>query len=250
VFRKPLAGTVAANVTAHGTGAINVDACRIGTEQTVTKSPAANDATKVYGAFSGGADTTNTGRWPANVVLSHEESCADECAPGCAVAALDAQSGDTVSVNAPRGRGLGYGGGNGSDVVGRGFNDTGGASRFFFCAKPSTAERESGLGHRKRAKVSDGRATPNDSPRLRDATERANVHPTVKSIALMRWLCRLVTPPGGVVLDVFAGSGTTAVACSQEGLRFVGCEREAEYVGIARDRLLGDAPLLNAGGGL
>lgn len=269
--RKPLDGTVARNFSNHGTGAINVDACRIaGLARSPgsireKRSPAPNvDGREVPVGTVDAPDPHPAGRWPANVVLSHDSECrylhdgADPevvCTPGCAVAALDAQSGLSSDSAHARGLGLGYGGGKGSDVVGRGFNDTGGASRFFFCAKPSTAERESGLGHRKRVKpaVIQGRAE--GSPGTINARSgmgnnpRANIHPTVKSIALMRWLCRLVTPPGGVVLDVFAGSGTTAVACSQEGLRFVGCEREAEYVEIARDRLLGDAPLLNAGGG-
>jgi len=293
--RKPLIGTVAANVAAHGTGCLNIDACRIGTDSTRRDTGSAAMWSNA-GRIVGGSDA---GRWPANVVLSHLDTCreigtrtvkrnlldararttpsqfgamggsrslgtVDEtvpawaCAEGCAVAALDAQSGEratsqpgqvfrrtTVAANV-------YGD-HAADVGAEqvAYGDTGGASRFFFCAKPSTAERESGLGHRKRGPSRGAMNTKNGTGERLDGAptaQRANVHPTVKSVALMRWLCRLVTPPGGVVLDVFTGSGTTAVACSQEGLRFLGCEREAEYVAIARDRLFGDAPLFNATG--
>jgi DNA modification methylase len=72
-----------------------------------------------------------------------------------------------------------------------------------------------------------------------------NVHPTVKPVELMRWLCRMVTPPGGVVLDPFTGSGSTGIAALREGFSFIGIEREAEYVSIARDRIIGDSPLFN-----
>ncbi len=93
------------------------------------------------------------------------------------------------------------------------FGDTGGASRFFYTAKASRAEREAGL---------DG---------------DQNVHPTVKPIDLMRWLVRLVTPPGGTVLDPFTGSGTTGCSAIVEGFEFVGCEMSEEYAEIARGRM-------------
>jgi hypothetical protein len=98
-----------------------------------------------------------------------------------------------------------------SDTSRQGYEDAGGASRFFYVAKPS--KREKG---------------------------ESNTHPTVKPIALMRWLARLITPPGGLVLDPFAGSGTTALACKAEGFSFIGFEREAEYVEIIRRRLAED----------
>lgn len=137
--------------------------------------------------------------------------------------------------------------------------DSGGASRFFpqfewgpldeaaflYCAKPSTDERERGtewLPKRTAAELVDRKpgSAALSSPRTgagRTSRGRANVHPTVKPVALMRWLCRLVTPKGGLVLDPFAGSGTTGVACALEGFRFIGIEREAEYVEVARARI-------------
>jgi site-specific DNA-methyltransferase (adenine-specific) len=134
-----------------------------------------------------------------------------------------------------------------------GYGDTGGASRFFYVAKASSAERNAGLeGFEERVSYRhnhDGRDMANPRNAMGDAERRRvergepgirpsrNVHPTVKPIALMRWLVRLITPPGGVVLDPFAGSGTTGIAAVLEGFEFVGMEREAEYVAIAEARI-------------
>lgn len=212
--RKPLIGTVAANVTEHGTGALNVDGCRIGGDV---------DTRRPQAAFCHTGTETGTetgGRWPANVTLSHDPECSDQCVQGCAVRALDEQSGESVA-GSPRGdRGSGGIWANGNGVpCGPQYGDTGTASRFFYCAKPSSAERNTGWVR--------------------------NQHPTVKPAELMQYFCRLVTPPGGVVLDPFCGSGSTGIGALREGFSFVGIEREEEYVNIARERLIGDAPLLN-----
>lgn len=184
--RKPFKGTVADNVLQRGTGALNIDGCRVGVGEPVV------------------------GRWPANVVL-------DEGAGRV----LDEQSGVskssgglTVGVGAQDGRVYGFGDKLGANAGGLG--DTGGASRFFYTAKASRAEREDGL-------ESDG--------------QRANTHPTVKPIDLMRWLVRMVTPPGGLVLDPFTGSGTTGCAAMLEGMEFVGCEIDPEHTSTASDRI-------------
>lgn len=115
--------------------------------------------------------------------------------------------------------------------------DSGSAARFFYCAKASKADREEGLEGIAPRTTSDGRAVAADNSYQRGKTERANHHPTVKPTDLMRYLCRLVTPPGGVVLDPFTGSGSTGKAAILEGFRFIGIEREAEYVEIARARI-------------
>jgi site-specific DNA-methyltransferase (adenine-specific) len=126
-----------------------------------------------------------------------------------------------------------------------GFNDSGGASRFFYCSKAPTNEREAGLDDLPMHTAADlverteGSAGM-DSPRAgagRSSSGRRNIHPTVKPIDLMRWLCRLVTPPGGVVLDPFTGSGTTGVACVLEGFGFLGCELDPAHVAIAQRRI-------------
>lgn len=210
LVRKPLIGTVAANVQEWGTGAINVDGCRIGT--TVETWPRSRSYAPGQIQPGGKGLTQKTGdipagRWPANVTLDEE-----------AAAVLDAQAGESKSSGGagPNSGKLGYHGG-GSGNVGSsagGFGDSGGASRFFYVAKPSTAERSAGL----------------------PAGDRST-HPTVKSIALMRWLVRLITPPGGTVLDCFVGSGTTGCACVLEGFRFVGCEQDSEFAALAEARI-------------
>jgi len=201
--RKPLVGTVAHNVTTHGTGAINVDGCRVGSEP-ISQHGRTGDR---YGfASPEPAGRAWVGRWPANVL--HDGS--PEVVAGFQVTG--------PSKSGRRGERAGtvtnFGG---SDGV-RGHDDTGGsAARFFYSAKASRAERERGLTHTK--------------------GERRNIHPTVKNVAVMRWLVRLVTPPAGVVLDPFTGSGTTGIACALEGFDFVGCELSPEYAEIARARI-------------
>jgi site-specific DNA-methyltransferase (adenine-specific) len=121
-------------------------------------------------------------------------------------------------------------------------DDSGGASRFFYCAKASSAERDAwGLLTLDARKRDDGRKAGKpggDNPRNRGVHERRNFHPTVKPVNLMRWLVRLITPPGGTVLDPFVGSGTTAIACEVEGFDWVGIEKDAEYAEIARQRIV------------
>lgn len=216
--RKPLAGSVAANVLEHGTGALNIDGCRIGTDGGGTVCSYWPEPCAGHDAAGGAYDSDHgapppgwpevdaAGRWPANVVLDEE-----------AAAILDEQSGSTRSTltSTP---GAIYGNGDGlpSHTGEYGFNDEGGASRFFYVAKASTAERNAGL----------------------DALEPriVNFHPTVKPIALMRWLVRLVTPPGGIVLDPFAGSGSTLVAAVLEGFDSIGCEMTDDYLPIIEAR--------------
>jgi site-specific DNA-methyltransferase (adenine-specific) len=206
VARKPLAGTVAANVLAHGTGGLNVDGCRVGTEGATKRSgqadyPRKDDGTEDRSgcwARSGHAiESVPQGRWPANLI--HDGS--DEVVglfPQTGAAKASAR-GDRTGVNTNFG---------GSDGV-RGHDDNGGsAARFFYTAKASRDDRDPG-----------------------------NTHPTVKPTDLMRYLCRLVTPPGGIVLDPFMGSGSTGKAAMLEGFGFIGIEREAAYHAIAERRI-------------
>jgi site-specific DNA-methyltransferase (adenine-specific) len=217
VARKPLVGTVAANVLEHGTGALNIDACRIGWA-TATERAEVNQRSGPNSRFADTVEksvalgdkrphavedkTHAAGRWPANVVLDEDQA-----------AELDRQSG-----NRPSRGGAAFD--NGSDIYQPrpinndrreiGYGDSGGASRFFYVAKAPARERP---------KV-DGTA-----------------HPTVKPLTLMRWLCRLVTPPDGVILEPFAGSGTTVEAALLEGFRVVAIEREADYLPLIQARL-------------
>lgn len=293
--RKPLVGTVAANVLQCGVGALNIDACRVATDWNEPDRPeswkrsgyTSDPRTEKIAAPPGvGIECHPAGRWPANVVFSHSAGCrrlgekrvrgtphvsgdktysdkgvvsfkrersptcytdesgtesvADyDCADDCPVRALEEQSGSVgansrasgptlvgESRSVARGKFSGY-----DSAVFHG--DTGTAARFFSCfehredpgvwppflyrAKASTSERERGLGSKK--------------------GERQNRHPTVKPTELMRWLVRLVTPKGGLVLDPFTGSGSTGCAAVREGFRFLGVELDEAYAELARRRI-------------
>ena len=119
--------------------------------------------------------------------------------------------------------------------------DRGGPSRFFYNSKASRAEREAGLAHLPPVKRSDGRETEIENPRLRTSPRR-NDHPTVKPVDVMCWLVGLITPPGGLLLDPFVGSGTTGMAARQLGIPFIGSDIEPHYVEIASARIANAEP--------
>jgi site-specific DNA-methyltransferase (adenine-specific) len=238
--RKPLIGTVAANVLEHGTGALNIDGCRVGEFVNTTPSGIdrynqnyVNDGSErstIEGTTSGA-----TGRWPANVIF-------DEAAG----AELDEQSGVSKSrVGKPRGtEKKGLFANSEFNKVGTEHDDEGGASRFFYCPKPGKKERNAGLDKLKqKGKVFNGKSVDPASKEEGSVEDKfstapsANFHPTVKPVELMRYLCRLVTPPNGTVLDPFLGSGTTAVAAVLEGFQWVGCEMTADYLPIIKGRV-------------
>ena len=173
-----------------------------------------------------------------------------QCEDGCPVKLLDEQSGDRPGMSGGGVHREDYGGGlfGGIDSAGTARGDSGGASRLFYTAKPCAAEKEKGLDWMPEETVGDGREKTNDTPRQRGATKRRNVHPTVKPVALMRWLCKLITPTGGVIVDPFAGSGTTLVAALADGFRCIGVEQSEKFAAIARARVEGDMPLLNRAG--
>jgi site-specific DNA-methyltransferase (adenine-specific) len=252
--RKPLIGTVAANVLEYGTGGINIDGCRVtptgerlggGTEKWTRHQHEGwhrpwMDDEKAQEAMAARSranveKATQRGRWPANVALDEE-----------AATILDEQTGNLpagVAVQRNRDGGVHnqvYGATRKPPAPDVGFEDTGGASRFFYCAKASRSERDAGLDDIEKRKRDDIRKEGDpggNNPRNRGAREVANSHPTVKPVALMRWLCRLVTPKNGIVLDPFAGSGSTGIAAVHEGFRFVGIDITPEYVEIAKARI-------------
>jgi len=223
VARKPLIGTVVKNVLKHGTGAINIDGCRVETETTDDSRRVRHNQKTIggNGKYQGGVATDTggaIGRWPSNVILTHHPECEEdeECHPDCPVQILDEQSGESTSVGGM------YSGRQHTRVANGPFGydrveidrpgGAGGASRFFYCAKASNAERSMGV------------------------WEGRNDHPTVKPVALMRYLCRLVTLKGGVVLDMFCGSGTTLVSALEEGFDCIGIDEDVHYCDIAEDR--------------
>ncbi len=246
--RKPLQGTVAANFAAHGTGGLNIDGCRVGTTKDVPASPAKDRIGQVAKGNERGrtAETTGfdaeTGRWPANLI--HDGS--DEVvaafpdaigAQGDVRGTEPSRTGDesTVCYGKFAGR-----------VAQAARKDGGSAARFFYCAKADRADRNEGL-HGVEAKQQDpSRKAGNpggDNPRNRGVHARENHHPTVKPTELMRYLCRLVTPPDGVVLDPFMGSGSTLKAAELEGFSGIGIELSPDYIAIAKRRIAADAPL-------
>lgn len=202
--RKPLVGTVAANVLAHGTGALNIDGCRIEGIKDVPASPRRAPQKETYGDLSkdpgtGSGWNPNVGRWPANVCHDGSEEVVR--------AFPDRKTGGGGVTKENHNSSVYSGPASSRDRETIGYADNGSAARFFFSAKADTADR---LGSK---------------------------HPTVKPVDLMRWLVRLITPPGGTVLDPFAGSGTTGMACLAEGFDCILVEREDEYVADIRRRL-------------
>lgn len=192
--RKPLDGTVAHNLAEYGTGAMNIDACRI--------APTPEDCPS-EGRTHGGRRiaASERGRWPANLLLSHGRSCIrGRCERDCPIGLL------------------------------------GERHRFFYAAKAPRRERDAGCEQLPRRVVQTLKVGARNV-RLCEENPVANIHPTVKPIELMRWLVRLLTPTGGLVLDPFTGSGSTGAAAVLEGARFLGIEREAVYVPIARARI-------------
>jgi site-specific DNA-methyltransferase (adenine-specific) len=162
-----------------------------------------------------------------------------QCTEDCPVRLLDEQSGDRPGMSGGGVHREEYAGGmfGGIDSAATARGDSGGASRFFFTAKPCASEKAFGLEELEAVRVNDGRDTPIDNAYQRGETKRRNKHPTVKSLQLMRHHCRLVTPPGGIVLDPFSGSGSTGVAAVREGFRFIGIEQSEEFASFARARI-------------
>lgn len=231
--RKPLLGTVAANWAAWGTGTLNIDGCRVGDAITGW----GGGGSQLYeGGLSraGGSARPVEGRWPANVI--HDGS--DEVRAAFPDTSMSRRSTDATALPyEPNNKNAVFGAGMGAPAH-AGFDDVDkSAARFFYCAKASKSDRDGGLGSFTLETTGDGRAVAADNAYQRGKTERLNSHPTVKPVDLMRYLCRLVTPPGGLVLDLFAGSGSTGKAAKLEGFRFVGFELSPEYAAIANARI-------------
>jgi DNA modification methylase len=258
--RKPLVGTVAENLQAHRTGALNIDACRVETGDSLggggeldhTKvasdgwnRPWMQDPTaKAAHASRVRANVEKAealGRWPANVLHDGSEEV---------IAAFPDLGKAGVAGTAGRhGFGTAYVNGghkDGTQLAPTTFGDSGSAARFFWCPKASKQDRNEGLEGmpRKAVNWSRGEQSPGTFQSPNTERENENFHPTVKPTELMQYLVKLVTPRGGVVLDPFMGSGSTGKACEREGMSFVGIELDPAYIEIARRRICGVAPLL------
>jgi site-specific DNA-methyltransferase (adenine-specific) len=199
--RKPLVGTVANNVLTHGTGGINIDGCRVGEGTGESKTVQYPDIRgNNYNNASGTVEYTVTsqGRFPANFIHDGSDEVL-ELFP---------------SIKADES-----------------------AARFFYCAKASKKDRNEGLDGFAEKRPDERTATGMGTFQEKGVAKQANHHPTVKPTELMRYLCRLITPPNGTVLDPFTGSGSTGKAAVLEGFNFIGIEQSAEYVEIAKARI-------------
>lgn len=240
--RKPLEKglSIAENVLKWGTGGINIDGCRIKHNEPIKLMKKQEGGNKIYGQSGRYEDTTELkeeGRFPANIILDEE-----------AAKILDEQSGVLKSTGAVRKKNtdtiptsIDYKHSKG-ELSNPYAGEIGGASRFFYVAKASKSERNKGLEGFETKQTIGGGGTYNEEAGAKYGSIKAagqNFHPTVKPIKLMQYLIRLVTPPNGIVLDPFCGSGTTGVACKLEGFEFVGIEQDAEYSKIAQARIKG-----------
>ena len=237
VARKPLIGTVAENVLTHGTGGLNIDGSRIGTIDNLNGGAYAAEGKKRddgWGMQRGEAGEYEqpSGRWPSNVILDPytAELLDEQSGISTGKVGMTGKTGTSNSV---------YGSYSQSAVTTEGTTDKGGASRFFYVAKASKRDRNEGLEELEERNLSDrgsdGQRDKNSIVTRHTVTK--NFHPTVKPTDLMRYLIKLVTPPGGVVLDPFTGSGSTGKAAILEGFDFIGIELTEEYLPIIEGRL-------------
>lgn len=240
--RKSVRGTVAANVQEYGTGALNIDGCRIEAPEGSVVSMAHSEtgaARGMGGGLKGGNRSTpqTLGRWPANVVLT--DPVFDGGWEGV-VGGGEAPGGISYRENGSIGGMFGQIGQFPVGTPNAGYGDSGTYSRFFLVPKADRADREPVIAGGAQRVVSVWGGDEDDlTPGKKSTIARQNVHPTVKPTDLMRHLIRLVTPSGGTVLDPFLGSGSTAIAAELEGFEWIGIEKEAEYVAIAEARLNG-----------
>lgn len=240
VARKPFDGTVAENVTQWGTGAINIDGCRVefvsdddkkestgkNQHEDFGTEPMTNNT--VYGDYSMVKPTNYNppGRWPANFIHDGSEEVVS-LFPNSKGGAYPSKRGQAVATS--------FASGQETEGGFRKMGDDGSAARFFYCAKASTAERNAGLEGLPKKKADTRSDVAAGIWKDMNAAHQ-NHHPTVKPVNLMRYLVRLVTPPDGTVLDPFLGSGTTAVAAIHENAKWIGFEMNPEYANIATRR--------------
>ncbi|HGM6962916.1 TPA: site-specific DNA-methyltransferase [Pseudomonas aeruginosa] len=236
--RKPLAGTVARNVLAHGTGALNIDGCRIPSEPMPPNTGAGGlprrreDEQRGPGAVS---QPHAGGRWPANLI--HDGS--PEVVALFPHTKSGVMKGGTIRAAQDAPGSVCYGTYGGNATSEDTFGDEGSAARFFYCAKATRRDRNEGCEHMERKPLHWSSGSQNPGSFQSEGTDKTsqNNHPTVKPTDLMAYLVRLVTPPGGKVLDPFTGSGSTGKAAVREGFEFVGIEREPPYLAIAEARI-------------
>ena len=238
VARKPFKSSLVDNVIEWGVGGINIDECRVGNEE--MKAQISGKTSRAFQSeettTAGGKGIDHIGRFPANTILTYDETDYEEVCGG-----MPYTSG-SFRVGIRDSKGAMFDFGRKKDAL-RGYIDSGSASRYFYCAKASKKDRDEGLDNFNLEKVNDGRQTPIDNAFQRGETLRKNTHPTVKPTELMQYLVRLVSPPGSTILDCFNGSGSTGKAVMYENkerkknYKYIGIELTPEYLPIAKARI-------------
>ena len=236
--RKPLSEkSVVENVLKHKTGGINIDGSRVGTEKITQRLATVEGGKAIGGKATGikqkatGETTQTTGRFPANLIHDGSKEVVKEFPKEA--------GGDKRKSKPTYSSGMFKSPNTESDAL---YNDSGSASRFFYCAKASKAERNRGC---EGLEEKDGNIPAGIMGMKKETLPKQNHHPTVKPIKLMKYLIKMVTPKGGIVLDPFLGSGTTAMAAKELGFKYIGIEKEKEYCKIAKARVKAtEKPLL------
>lgn len=238
VARKPFKGSLVDNILEYGVGGLNIDECRVGSEERVQFSGRSVSKSTVYNKFKQDNShyETVTGRFPANIIHDGSEETTRDMPQ-------TSKNGSISKRYKMNNRVYGdYGYCKKWDA----YNDSGSASRYFYCAKASKRDRDEGLDGFQESKTTDGNTRSNpETARTFGANSalRRNIHPTVKPTALMQYLVRLVCPKGSIILDPFMGSGSTGKAVAYEnkernaGYSFIGIEQSPEYVEIAKARI-------------
>lgn len=233
VARKPFKGSLVDNVIEYGVGGINIDECRVGNEHFEIKNGEYDKPTNNAFGHIKRTPKEYDGRFPANTILTYDETDFDEVCGGFPYTKNGGQNETSHRETWFRQE----------TTPTRFAGDSGSASRYFYCAKASKKDRDEGLDMFNQEKVNDGRQTPIDNAFQRGETLRKNTHPTVKPTELMQYLVRLVTPNNGIVLDPFNGSGSTGKAVMYENrernknYKYIGIELTEEYLPIAKARI-------------
>lgn len=252
--RKPLEGSNIDNVLKYGTGAINIDGCRVGNEERKHKGMSSLGVMHDDDWKPKDIEVTSQGRYPANVMHDGSDVVRD-IFPKTTSTKITRER----KAGSEFGQNSGWNKHNNRDSgLMPAYGDEGSASRYFYCPKTSAEERNRGLesftakpmawGNQAKAELKRGnldfKGNQGDGSKHNKVAMRLNTHPTVKPQELMKYLCRLVTPKGGVVLDPFMGSGSTGMAAKDEGFDFIGIEKEEEYFEIASARIKVSSPLM------
>ena len=247
VARKPFKGSCVDNVIEYGVGGINIDECRVGNEERTYKGCGKSNVGFIGGAFENGskenAEYNVSGRFPANTILTYDENDFDEVCGGFPYNKSSKTNSKLLDI---RGNNYNNASKNLDIAYERGYEDSGSASRYFYCAKASKKDRDEGLDNFEESNSMCDRNPELQSanmPQNRSGNLRKNTHPTVKPTELMQYLIRLVTPNNGTVLDPFNGSGSTGKAVMYENkernknYKYIGIELTEEYLPIAKARI-------------